>query len=55
MSWKATYQTDKQAKIETRISEAEKVKFHEICASMDMKPAQMIRYFVEYAVENFGE
>jgi len=55
MSWKATYQTDKQAKIETRISEADKVKFHEICASMDMKPAQMIRYFIQHAVENFGE
>jgi len=55
MSWKSLYAADKQAKIETRISEAEKVKFNEICASMDMKPAQMIRYFVEYAVENFGE
>ena len=55
MSWKETYQTDKQAKIETRISEADKVKFNEICALIDMKPAQMIRYFIQHAVENFGE
>jgi hypothetical protein len=53
MSWKAAYQEDKQAKLETRISRQNKQDFVEICDLLDMKPSDLLRQLVTHVIKQY--
>jgi antitoxin component of RelBE/YafQ-DinJ toxin-antitoxin module len=53
MSWKAAYQEDKQAKLETRISRQNKQDFIEVCDLLDMKPSDLLRQLVNHVIKEY--